>query len=181
MYEEMCKCQELFIKFGGHPMAAGLSLPEENLEIFRERINALCSLSEMDKKQKVRIDVPMPMDYVTKDLVREFEILAPYGKANPKPVFADKQIGIRRMWIMGKNRNVLKLSLVTSQGNTVLGVYFGDVDVFCDYVEEKFGKTQLDAAFAGKNNEIVLSMVYFPKINSFRGGEELQFEIQYYQ
>lgn len=181
MYEEMCKCQELFTKFGGHPMAAGLSMPEENVDIFRERINALSSLSEIDKKQKVRIDVPMPMDYVTKELVREFGILAPFGKDNAKPVFADKQIGIRRMWIMGKNQNVLKLSLVTAQGNLVSGIYFGDIEVFCAYVEERFGKSQLDAAFAGKMNEIVLSMVYFPKINSFRGVEELQFEIQYYQ
>lgn len=181
MYEEMCKCQELFTKFGGHPMAAGLSMPEENVDIFRERINALSSLSEIDKKQKVRIDVPMPMDYVTKELVREFGILAPFGKDNAKPVFADKQIGIRRMWIMGKNRNVLKLSLVTAQGNLVSGIYFGDIEAFCAYVEERFGKSQLDAAFAGKMNEIVLSMVYFPKINSFRGVEELQFEIQYYQ
>ena len=181
MYEEMCKCQELFTKFGVHPMAAGLSMPEENVDIFRERINALSSLSEIDKKQKVRIDVPMPMDYVTKELVREFGILAPFGKDNAKPVFADKQIGIRRMWIMGKNQNVLKLSLVTAQGNLVSGIYFGDIEVFCAYVEERFGKSQLDAAFAGKMNEIVLSMVYFPKINSFRGVEELQFEIQYYQ
>lgn len=156
-------------------------MPEENVDIFRERINALSSLSEIDKKQKVRIDVPMPMDYVTKELVREFGILAPFGKDNAKPVFADKQIGIRRMWIMGKNQNVLKLSLVTAQGNLVSGIYFGDIEVFCAYVEERFGKSQLDAAFAGKMNEIVLSMVYFPKINSFRGVEELQFEIQYYQ
>ena len=181
MYEEMCKCQELFTKFGGHPMAAGLSLPEENVDVFRERINALSNLSETDKKQKVRIDVPMPMDYVTKDLVHEFGILAPFGKDNTKPVFADKQIGVRRMWIMGKNRNVLKLSLVTAQGNVVSGIYFGDIDAFCAYIEERFGKAQLEAAFDGKENQIVLSMVYFPKVNSFRGVEELQFEIQYFQ
>ena len=181
MYEEMCKCQELFTKFGGHPMAAGLSLPEENVEVFRKKINELSPLREMDKRQKIRIDVPMPMDYVTKDLVQEFSVLAPFGKDNTKPVFADKQIGIKRMWVMGKNRNVLKFSFITLQKNTVTGIYFGDIEAFCDYIEEKFGKEQLDAALQGKSNDIFLSLVYYPKINSFRGQEELQFEIQYYQ
>ena len=181
MYEEMCKCQELFTKFGGHPMAAGLSLPEENVELFREKINRLSPLSEMDKKQKVRIDVPMPMDYVSLDLVHEFGILAPLGKDNTKPVFADKHIRVKRMWIMGKNRNVLKLSLVTEQGKPVSGIYFGDIEAFCAYIEDKFGKPELENALEGKNNDIELSLVYFPKINSFRGVDELQFEIQYYQ
>jgi len=181
MYEEMCKCQELFTKFGGHPMAAGLSLPEENVELFREKINRLSPLSEMDKKQKVRIDVPMPMDYVSLDLVHEFGILAPFGKDNTKPVFADKHIRVKRMWIMGKNRNVLKLSLVTEQGKPVSGIYFGDIDAFCAYIEDKFGKEQLENALDGKTNDVELSLVYFPKINSFRGVDELQFEIQYYQ
>ncbi len=181
MYEEMCKCQELFTKFGGHPMAAGLSLPEENVELFRQKINQYSHLSEMDKKQKIRIDVPMPMDYVTMDLVREFAILAPFGKDNTKPVFADKNIHIKRMWIMGKNRNVLKLSLITAQGKPVSGIYFGDIDLFSAYLEEKFGKEQVEAAFEGKENDIEMSFVYYPKINSFRGVDELQFEIQYYQ
>ena len=181
MYEEMCKCQELFTKFGGHPMAAGLSLPEENVEIFRRKINELSSLSEMDKREKIRIDVPMPMDYVTMELVHEFSVLAPFGKENTKPVFADKQIRVSRMWIMGKNRNVLKLSLLSANGIPAMGIYFGDVDAFCKYIEEKFGKEELTAAFSGRANTISLSLVYYPKINSFRGEEELQFEIQYYQ
>ena len=181
MYEEMCKCQELFTKFGGHPMAAGLSLPEENVEIFRRKINELSSLSEMDKREKIRIDVPMPMDYVTMELVHEFSVLAPFGKENTKPVFADKQIRVSRMWIMGKNRNVLKLSLLSANGIPAMGIYFGDVDAFCKYIEEKFGKEELTAAFSGRANKISLSLVYYPKINSFRGEEELQFEIQYYQ
>ena len=180
MYEEMCKCKELFTKFGGHPMAAGLSLPEENVSLFREKINALCELTEQDMIPKVRIDVPMPMDYVTKDLVREFSVLAPFGKDNTKPVFADKNIGIKRMWIVGKNRNVLKLSLITQQGIAVTGIYFGDVEGFCNYLEEKFGKDQLDNAMYGRGNSIRISAVYYPKINCYRDVEELQFEIQYY-
>ncbi len=181
MYEEMCKCQDLFTKFGGHPMAAGLSLPEENVDVFRERINALSRLTDDDLMPKVHIDVPMPMAYVTEELVSEFSILAPFGKDNPKPVFADRGVHIKRMWIMGKNRNVLKLSLVTNEGIPVSGIYFGDVENLCFYIEEKFGKEQLEAVFDGKENNVEMSFVYFPKNNSFRGVNELQFEIQYYK
>lgn len=181
MYEEMCKCQELFLKFGGHPMAAGLSLKEENVDVFRRKINQFSQLTEKDLIPKIRIDVPMPMDYVTKDLVREFSILAPFGKDNTKPVFADKGIRIKRMWVMGKNRNVLKLSLLTAQGRPVPGIYFGDITEFLLFLENKFTKEDVSSAFEGKPNHLEVSLVYFPKINSFRGTEELQFEIQYYQ
>ena len=181
MYEELCKCQELFSKFGGHPMAAGLSLPEENIPVFREKINKLARMSDMDQMPKVRIDVPMPMSYVTLDLVREFSILEPFGKDNTKPVFADRNLRVKHMWIIGKNRNVLKFSLVTEQGSVKTGIYFGDIEAFCAYIEEKFGRAQLEAALEGRENDIRLSLVYFPKINNFRGEEELQFEIQYYQ
>lgn len=181
MYEEMCKCQELFSKFGGHPMAAGLSLPEENIDLFRKKINELSTLTEQDKRKKVRIDVPMPVDYVYMDLVREFECLAPFGRDNTKPVFMDKNIGIKRMTLLGKNRNVLKLILITAQGKEVSGIYFKEVDNFISYMQEKYGKEQVEDAFAGRSNQMEISFVYFPKINSFRGEEELQFEIQYYQ
>ena len=181
MYEEMCRCQELFTKFGGHPMAAGLSLPEENVDRFREKINALSTLTEADFIPKVRIDVPMPMRYVTMDLVQEFSLLAPFGKDNTKPIFADKGVKIKRMWMMGKNRNVLKFSMVTSDGVPVTGIHFGDVDAFVEYAEAKFGKEQVQAAFDGKANDLEFSVVYFPKINSFRGVDELQFEIQLFQ
>ena len=181
MYEEMCKCQDLFTKFGGHPMAAGLSLPEENIAIFRERINALATLTEADLTPKVRIDVPMPLDYVTRELVQELGILAPFGKDNTKPIFADKDVGIRRLMIMGKNRNVIKLSMITANGTPAIGIHFGDVEAFLTYIENKFGKEQLEAAMNGMSNNIRLSLVYFPKINSFRGVDELQFEIQLFQ
>ena len=181
MYEKMCQCQDLLTKFGGHPMAAGLSLKEEMIEPFRQKMNEKAELTQEDLVPKVRIDVPMPMEYVTMDLVREFQLLAPFGKDNQKPVFADRGLRVRRMVILGKNRNVIKLSLVTSSGMQVTGIYFGDVDAFLDYIREKFGQNELDAALAGRENIVELSLVYFPKINSFRGIDELQFEIQYYQ
>ena len=181
MYEEMCKVQELFTKFGGHPMAAGVSMPEENVDAFRQRINACCPLTDADKLTKVRIDVPMPMDYVTKELVHEFGVLAPFGKDNTKPVFADKGIRVKRMSVIGKNKNVIRFTLITASGRLVTGIFFGDAGQMLVYFEQKYGKEQVEAALLGKENTIVLSLVYYPKINSYRGQEDLQFEIQYYQ
>lgn len=181
MYDEMCKCSELFTRFGGHPMAAGLSMKESDVAVFRKRINELAELSDEELIPKVKIDVPMPMDYVTKDLVREFSLLQPFGKGNPKPVFTDRNIRISRMWTVGKTRRIWKMTLVTQSGKLVSGIYFGDPDQFMDDISTRFGADELDAAMHGRSNAIMLSIVYFPKINSYRGEESLQFEIQYYQ
>ena len=160
MYEEMCKCQELFTKFGGHPMAAGLSLPEENIEKFRKKINEVCTLTEKDLQPKIHIDVPMPLDYITKDLVRELSILSPFGKDNTKPIFADKDIRIKRMAILGKNKNVLKLSLVTKHGMPISGIYFGDIEAFINDIQQIYGVCAVENAMNGRANPIVLSIVY---------------------
>lgn len=181
MYEELCKCQELLTKFGGHPMAAGLSLPEKNVESFRRKINELCPQNCRSLVSKVRIDVPMPVDYVNMDLVREFQILAPFGKGNPKPVFADRELRILHMRIVGKNRNVLRLSLRSKENRPVSGIYFGDTEKFQAYLVEKFGEDQVQAALEGRENRMVISIVYFPKINRYRNLESLQFEIQGYR
>ena len=181
MYEEMCRCSSLFTKFGGHPMAAGLSLPEENIDAFREQMNRNCPLTVEQLRPKVHIDVPMPVDYVTNALVEEFHILAPFGKDNPKPVFADRNLRISRMWVVGKNQNVLRLSLVSEQGMPVSGIYFGDIADFEDYLAEQFGAEELEKARRGRENAIRISAVYYPKINRYRDSESLQFEIQYYR
>lgn len=162
-------------------MAAGLSMKESDVAVFRKRINELAELSDEELTPKVKIDVPMPMDYVTKDLVREFSLLQPFGKGNPKPVFADRNIRISRMWTVGKTRRIWKMTLVTQSGKLVSGIYFGDPDQFMDDISTRFGADELDAAMHGRSNAIMLSIVYFPKINSYRGEESLQFEIQYYQ
>ena len=181
MYEEMCKVKDVFFKFGGHPMAAGLSLEADRVDEFRRRINENSTLTEQDLMEKVKIDVPMPVSYVTKELVREFEILAPFGKGNPRPVFADKNMYISRMWIIGKNQNVLRLSMVSADGKPVSAIYFGDIDTFIGYLSEKFSSEDVDLAMRGRQNRLVISVVYAPKINSFRDEENLQFEIQFYQ
>ena len=162
-------------------MAAGLSLPEENVEEFRRRINGYSTLTEDDFCEKIRIDVPMPLDYVTMDLTREFTLLAPFGKANPHPVFADKNLSIGRAWIMGTNQNVLKFTLVTSYGQKASAIYFGDIEEFQTYICEKWGEEQWKLAMRGWENTIRLSIIYVPKINTFRDVDSLQIEIKSYQ
>ena len=162
-------------------MAAGLSLPEENVEEFRRQMNENCPFSVDQLQPKVHIDVPMPVDYVTDTLVKEFDLLAPFGKDNPKPVFADKNLRVSRMWVVGKNNNVLRLSLISSYGTPINAIYFGDIESFFDYIRQRFGSDALEAAQRGRFNNIVLSVVYSPKINVFRENESLQFEIQYYK
>ena len=181
MYEELCKCKELFSKFGGHPMAAGLSLPEENLELFREVINRECILTAQDFIPKIKIDVAMPVDYPNEVLVRELELLEPFGKGNTKPLFADKDLKIKRAAVIGKNRNVLRLTLETAYNATVTAVYFGDVEQFLDYYREKFGNDQVEAALCGKNNKILLQIVYYPEINVYNGMENIQMIIRNYR
>jgi single-stranded-DNA-specific exonuclease len=180
MYQEMCKCSHLFTKFGGHPMAAGLSMEKKDIDTLRQLLNENCTLTAEEQMQKIRIDVPMPMDYVTIPLVRELELLAPFGKDNEPPVFADKNIGIRRMWLVGKNKNVLRLSLVTGAGTFVTGICFGDVERFLDFLTERFGEASVEQAFAGRDNPIRFSAVYRPKVNVYQGQESLQFEIRNY-
>lgn len=181
MYEEMCKCQELFSKFGGHPMAAGLSLPMENVARFREKINEVCTLSQEELTEKIRIDVPMPIDYVYPELIEEFSILEPFGKGNAKPIFADKGICIKRMQTIGKNQDTLKFDFLTKNNVTVSGVLFRDKEQMVTYLEGKFGKEQVEAAFLGKPNAIELSIIYNPEINTFRGRNTVQIIVEHYQ
>ena len=181
MYEELCKCKELFTKFGGHPMAAGLSMPEENLERFRELINSECELTEQDLVPKIKIDIAMPIDYPNEALIKELDLLEPYGKGNSKPLFADKDLKVKRVAVIGKNRNVLRLNLETAYGSTVTAVYFGDVERFLDYYRDKFGNEQVEAALCGKNNKILLQIVYYPEINVYNGMENIQMIIRNYR
>ena len=181
MYEQMCKCSDLLTKFGGHPMAAGLSLPEENVEAFRKQMNENCPFRAEEIVQTIHIDVPMPVDYVTNALVEEFSILAPFGKDNPKPVFADRNLKISRMWIIGKNQNVLRMTLISEQGRPLSAIYFGDIETMQTYLVEQYGKQEVEKAFHGRENSMQISIVYSPKINTYRDSETLQFEIQYYR
>ena len=165
MYEELCKCRELFTKFGGHPMAAGLSMAgEEQVEILREKLNRLSTLTEEDFVEKVTIDVPMPVSYITKRLISQIQLLEPFGKGNTKPLFAQKDLTVLSCRIFGKNRNVAKLQVQDPGGYRMDAVYFGDAETF--------------AKFAGEHP--VLSLTYYPTVNVWNGRENLQITIQNY-
>lgn len=160
MFEELSKCKDLFTAFGGHPMAAGLSLPVENIDILRKRLNENQNLSEKDLTPCRWIDVAMPVDYVSFDIVNQLHVLEPFGMGNEKPVFADKNLKVRTASIIGKNRNVLKLQLESVYGKIVDAIQF-----------------RVDADNIPKAGQEI-SMIYYPDINEYNGRRTLQFIIQ---
>ena len=165
MYEELCKCKELMTKFGGHPMAAGLSLAgEEMIEPFRRALNDNSTLTEEDFVEKVVIDVPMPITYITKNLIRQLSLLEPFGKGNTKPLFAQKGLTVLNYRIFGKNRNVVKVQLADAGGYQMDGVYFGEGEAFAAYVDA----------------HPTLSVAYYPSIDTWNGRDKLQINIQSY-
>ena len=165
MFGQMCRCRELFTKFGGHKLAAGLSLAEENVELFRRTINELAELTEEDLMEKVSIDMQLPFPYITEALLGELSLLEPFGKGNPKPLFAERNIRVLGPRILGKNRNVLKCRLEDPSGNQMDAVYFGDVEACLRKMEEK----------------PVMSFTYYPSINEYMGRKTLQVTIVNYQ
>lgn len=164
MYDELVKCADLMVQFGGHPMAAGLSIEEENIEKFREQLNQNCTLTEEDLRPKIVIDVAMPISYITKELIEQISLLEPFGKGNVKPIFAQKGLRVLDSNIIGKNKNVVKLKLLDPQGAIIEGIYFGEADDFMNFIREKDS----------------VSITYYPEINRFRGRESLQIIIQNY-
>ena len=165
MFAQMCRCRALFTKFGGHKLAAGLSLEEDNVQRFRETINALCDLTKEDLQEKVSIDMQLPFPYITEELIRELELLEPFGKGNQKPLFAERNLRVVSPRIFGKNRNVLKCRLEDMQGNQMEAVYFGDVEKCLKAMEEKK----------------VMSFTYYPSINEYMGRRSIQITIVNYQ
>lgn len=158
MFEKLSECKDLFTRFGGHPMAAGLSLPEENIPEFRRRINEHCNLSEEDLTETVWIDVPMPLEYINEKLILELGGLEPFGKANPKPVFADKNISIRNIRAIGKDKQYTRMTIAKDSGMVIDAVGF-------------FPCTELETVY-NKNGRI--SCTYYPEINEFRDKKQIQ-------
>ena len=181
MFEELCKCAGLFSKFGGHPMAAGLSLPKENVVPFREKINQEAGLTEEDLIPKVTIDVPMPIDYITEELIQELSCLEPFGKGNQKPVFAEKNLNVLSARILGKNKNVIKMQVLNQAGIVLDAMYFGDVEVFQAYLREKYGTGETEKLFQNRENSVYLSVTYYPTINEYMNRKSIQIVVQNYQ
>lgn len=164
MFEELVKCGDLLDQYGGHPMAAGLSLPEENISLLRKRLNEQCNLKEEDLIPKVIIDVPMPISYISTKLVEQLSLLEPFGKGNTKPLFAQKNVKAINSRVIGKNHNVTKLQLMDEQGYVIEAVYFGNIPEFMDFLSARDK----------------ISVTYYPEINRYQGRETLQVIIQNY-
>ena len=181
MYEELNKCKELLTKFGGHRLAAGLSLPKENVGKFREMLNKKCTLTEEEMKEKVTIDMEMPFGCVTEGLVKELELLEPFGKGNTKPVFAARDVTLLGARILGKNRNVLKLQVQDVNGCRIEAMLFHHADDFLGKLEEQYGKTELEALLKGRGRQIRISMTYYPDINEYMGKKTPQIVVTHYR
>lgn len=163
MYEELSRCKDLLMRFGGHRQAAGLSMKRENLESFRKMINDYCTLTPQDLTEKVVIDMEMPFSCVTEGLIRELALLEPFGKGNTKPVFAARNVRLMDVRVMGRKKNVLKMRAVDANGNTVEAVYFGDVE-----------------NLSGRKDTL-LSITYYPTLNEYMGQATPQIVITHYQ
>ncbi len=183
IYEEMTKCKELFIKYGGHKLAAGFSLKEENLLDFKEKINELCMLTPQDYEEKIVIDVPMPLSYVSMNLIQQLSILEPFGPGNEKPVFAQKNLLFLNGNIMGKNKNMARFLVADEAGEKFTILLFRELDYFKTYVSEKYGTKTCDSLFEDNNasHEIKLDVIYYPSINEYRGNMDIQFIMQDYR
>lgn len=181
MYEELNKCKELLTKFGGHRLAAGLSLPKENVGKFREMLNKNCTLTEEEMKEKVTIDMEMPFGCVTEGLVKELELLEPFGKGNTKPIFAARDVTLLGARILGKNRNVLKLQVQDVNGCRIEAMLFHHADDFLGKLEEQYGKTEVEALLKGRGRQIRISMTYYPDINEYMGKKTPQIVVTHYR
>ena len=180
MFEELIKCKDLLGKFGGHPMAAGMSIANENIDEFRKRLNAQTSLTDEDIIPKVSIDMPLLLKDINFNLIEEIVELEPYGKANPKPTFGMKSLKLLDLKILGKDRNVLKMKL--SDGTLFIdGIYFGDINDFEEALKLSYGEDEYNKVFNGYPNGVKIDLVCVPEINEFRGNKKVQLIIQNYR
>ena len=167
MYEELNKCKELLSKFGGHKLAAGVSLEEGNLDTFRAMLNQNATLTEDDLTPKISIDMQMPLSYISEELIDQLELLEPFGKGNTKPVFVEKDLAVLNTRVLGKNQNVLKMQVQDSYGTRMEALYFGDIPKILAYFEERKGAK--------------VAFTYYPGISEYQGNKNLQIIVQNYR
>ena len=183
MYEEMTACKELFTRYGGHKMAAGLSLAsEEDVDKFRRKINENCKLTKEDFEEVIHIDVPMPLSYADRTFIKELSCLEPFGVGNPRPLFARKGISLLTGRKLGKNQNVGKYRITDGSGACYEMIYFGDIGQFDSFLTERFGGGSFHKLYAGgvREGEMEIGMAYYPDINYYAGKENIQIVMQYY-
>lgn len=180
MFTELSAFRNLFLRFGGHKMAAGLTMEKKNLETLRDGLNARCTLTQTQLMPLVMIDAAMPLGYISEEVIADLEKLEPFGRANEKPLFAQQHLSVLRLSRIGKNRNVVKMSVMGPEGIIMDALYFGDTDVFFDFLEEEYGRDNVAAALRGMRNTIDIGVTYYPQINEFQGKRSLQIVIQNY-
>lgn len=182
MFEKLSECRDYLDKFGGHPMAAGLSLKEENIDSFRKALNDNSGLTEENLIKKVYIDIKMPFYYISEHIIHQIECLEPFGKANEKPVFAESDVKITEARILGENKNVLKLKLATDAGGTIEGICFKNtMEELLNQIKEKYGMDEVDKMFERRENAVRLRIIYYPSINSYKGKKTLQVTINNFE
>lgn len=178
MYREMTKVKECFDKYGGHPMAAGLSMREEKLEEFRDKINKNSTLTDDDFIPKVHIDLALPVSYLSENLLKEFELLEPFGNGNGKPLFAQRGFIINGCWVLGEAGTCLKLFLSDDRGQRITALYFGDTEGFFEELEAFCGKEEAIKVKKGISKKIAMDVTYYPQINEWRGQKSIEIVIK---
>ena len=181
MYEELSRCKDLLTKFGGHKLAAGMSLAKENIEELRRTLNDNCRLEPKDMAEKVVIDMELPFSCVTEELVEELTLLEPFGKGNTKPVFAARNVELISGRILGKNRNLLKLQVKDSSQTAMEAVCFRGAEQMLSLLEERYGKEAVDLLMKGRGSQMKLSVTYYPDMNEYMGKRTVQIVITHYQ
>lgn len=173
MHKGLCECADLLTNYGGHKLAAGVSLPKDNLDAFRKRLNELADLTEEDLTEVVRIDVDLPFGYANEDFLDELSMLEPFGKDNEKPVFAQRNVTFVRGKIFGARSNVVAFTVEDTNGRKHVLKFFGDIPEFNRYVDGKYGEGSAEKIYAG-NGDAVLSVIYSPELNTYNGQTEVQ-------
>lgn len=181
MYEGLNRCQDLLTKFGGHKLAAGMSLEEADVEEFRRRLNETSGLTDEDMVEKVSIDMQMPLTVVGEEFIQELSLMEPFGKGNPKPLFAEKEVEVLNGRILGKNHNVMKLRVKSREGVEIDAMYFGDIEKFRETMAEKYGSAAVEDMLSGKRTGMKISIAYYPEINEYMGRRTVQITISKYQ
>ena len=181
MIEELFKHRELMVKVGGHPMAAGLSLVQDNIEPLRKALNNNPPITDKMLMPKITIDVQLPLGYISEEVVNELKLLEPFGNGNKKPLFAERDLTIKSLFVIGKNSNGIKMKVKNAYGREMDALYFGDVEGFFNYISEKYGSQAVLKLKSGRSTNILLTVTYYPNINEYNGYKSIQLMIQNYR
>ena len=178
IFEGLLSCKDILDKFGGHPMAAGLSLQEDKVEILRKRLNDTCNLTKEDLMKKISIDMSLPLESVTIPLIDELKKLEPFGKGNSKPIFGVKNARIKKAILMGKNKNVLKLKILTNENIYIDAMIFNNIEEFKEKIIKKYGQDELDSLYNKNQNNLLMDFLFYPSINEWNQNKYIQIIVE---